>query len=94
MFNEQRQEINHIDNQLITLLERRLEVVTEVAQIKHANQMAILDSQREQAILERLEMQVKDPEKTSYLLDAFQAIMNNSKQYQADIIQNKDHSSE
>lgn len=94
MLSKQREEINKIDRQLVELLERRMEVVTEVAEIKKKHHLAIFDSQREQAILQKLSKQITDSEKVSYILDSFQAIMDDSKNYQTYLIQKEDHSSE
>lgn len=93
MLSKQREEINIIDQKLLELLDLRMDIVTQVAHIKQAHGMAIFDSQREQAILDRLDQTIPETEKKPFILDTFQAIMDYSKHYQAKIIQKEDHSS-
>ena len=59
--NGHRQEIDNLDNQLAELLERRFQIVEEIAKVKSGTGIATRDDAREQAILTRLEEQLKNP---------------------------------
>jgi chorismate mutase/prephenate dehydratase len=52
--NEIRLEINEIDNKLIELFKRRMECAKDVANYKKANNIPILNTQREQEILDEM----------------------------------------
>jgi chorismate mutase/prephenate dehydratase len=52
--NEIRQEINEIDNQLIELFKRRMECAKDVGNYKKANNIPILNTEREQEILDEM----------------------------------------
>ncbi len=67
MLNELRQQINHIDSQLLSLLNERLQMVEKIAQYKTKNALPILDPQREMAVIHKLQQQAQ---KADYLLSA------------------------
>lgn len=48
-----REELNQIDRQLVTLLDRRFEISRRVGQVKMEKGLPILDLKREEEILER-----------------------------------------
>lgn len=77
-----RQEINHINQQLVELLEQRFTAVTKVNHYKKAHQLPILDRQREQDILNKVTAQVTDPDKAPFIAAVFQDIMKQSRQYE------------
>lgn len=77
-----RQEINHINQQLVELLEQRFTAVTKVNHYKEAHQLPILDPQREQAILNKVTAQVTDSDKAPFIAAIFQDIMKQSRQYE------------
>lgn len=51
---EIRNEIDHIDHELVYLFQMRMNLVGEVAQYKSANSLPIFNPEREREILERL----------------------------------------
>lgn len=51
---ECRARIDEIDNEVVTLLNRRMEVVRRVGEIKHESNSAIYRPEREKAIIDRL----------------------------------------
>lgn len=55
-----RSEISAIDESIVELLEKRFEVIEEIAEIKQKNGMTILDSKREEELLSKLKEHVKD----------------------------------
>lgn len=50
--NNQRREIDTIDDQMLQLLEKRLEIVKKIAEVKSREGFPIRDTNREQAILD------------------------------------------
>ena len=46
MFKKERAEIDAIDQELVKLFERRMDAVTEIARIKKAHKLPILDQSR------------------------------------------------
>lgn len=51
--NECREEIDRIDTDLVRLFEERMNVVQEVAAYKKAHNMPVLDSSREQKVIDK-----------------------------------------
>lgn len=78
-----RQDIDAIDSQLVELLEKRMILVTQVTAYKKAAGKPILDTSREQAVLDRVASRVvnKDFEKT--IIATFSDIMKESRAYQS-----------
>ena len=58
---ELRQKINQIDDELIKLLEKRMDLVSKVASYKLETGKAVLDSKREETILNKVAEAVESP---------------------------------
>ncbi|MBE9389631.1 chorismate mutase [Vagococcus salmoninarum] len=82
MLSEQRQKIDQIDQELVSLLEKRLAVVTEVAEIKKAQGIAILDSSREEQVFEKIKGYVENPSYEESVLALYREMMRISRDYQ------------
>ena len=54
MFKKERAEIDAIDQELVRLFERRMDAVTEIARIKKAHKLPILDQSREDRVLDKV----------------------------------------
>jgi monofunctional chorismate mutase len=54
MFKKERAEIDAIDQELVKLFERRMDAVTEIARIKKAHKLPILDQSREDRVLDKV----------------------------------------
>ncbi len=78
-----RQEINEIDNQLVKLLEKRMELVEQVIAYKQTVGKPILDSSRELAVLERVANLVQNEQYRPTVQATFADIMAQSRAYQA-----------
>lgn len=78
-----REQINSIDDQLVKLLEQRFQAVTQVNEYKRAHDLPILDSHREEQVLEKISDQVKYPQLIPHLQAIFKVIMKQSREYQA-----------
>ncbi|MFO7611164.1 MAG: chorismate mutase [Clostridia bacterium] len=83
---ESRKKINNIDAELAALFEKRMEYVRKIALEKGVSGKAILDPERERAVLERTSALIKDEGLRNYAADFFRDMMEISKRYQSDII--------
>jgi monofunctional chorismate mutase len=81
---EFRKEINNIDEQLLSLFERRMEIAGEIGRYKKENALPIQDAERERAVLRRMREKAK-PETAEYVEPLFQSLMEMSRDYQARI---------
>jgi len=79
----ERQQINQIDQQIVKLLNQRFETVTTIGELKQASNLPVLDAKREAIVLGRVAKQSRQAAHTPYLQAIYQAIMANSRAYQA-----------
>ncbi len=56
-----RKQINEIDDELIKLIEQRMEIVSKVAEYKKENNLPVYSAEREQAIIANLASKVNNP---------------------------------
>lgn len=80
-----REEINEIDAELVKLLERRFHAVTAVNQYKKRHHLPVLDSSREQRVLDQVTQQAADQATAPYLQAIFAEIMHQSRRFQNDL---------
>ena len=78
-----REEINAIDKQIAQLYARRMEAVKQVLKYKQQHGLPVLDTAREQAVIEKNSAFVSD-EWRPYYISFLQDMMKNSRQYQSD----------
>lgn len=78
-----RRKIDAIDEQLVALLEKRLQAVTEVTAYKKENRKDILDQSREEAVLEKVAQRVENPLFEETMVATFQDIMKQSRNFQS-----------
>lgn len=81
---ESRQKIDAVDAQLVKLFEERFEAVRGVLEYKIANNMPVLDSSREKAIVEKNTVRLEHEELKPYFEKWYQAMLDVSKEYQKD----------
>ena len=86
MLSKQRNEIDMLDKQIITLLEQRLDCAKEIAEIKATQQKAIFDPKREKILLEKINRLTQNTFYQPYILAIYQKILVESKTYQQTII--------
>ncbi|MBJ8325981.1 chorismate mutase [Streptococcus pacificus] len=77
-----RQEIDLIDKTLISLLEKRMALVSQVVSYKKTHKMPILDQNREETILKKVAQEVKNPMYQESIVATFKDIMTHSKTFQ------------
>lgn len=78
---EQRQKIDSIDQQLVTLLEKRMQVVSEIARIKNDSHV-VYDEKREKFVLEQVGKQVENDSYRQTIQATFEDIMKHSRNFQ------------
>jgi monofunctional chorismate mutase len=83
---ELRRNIDSIDRDLTNLLERRFELVSQIAEYKLQNKLPILNNNREMEVIKRISMNIKNTEIKEYIEELFQFIMDNSRKFQANLI--------
>lgn len=77
-----RKQLDEIDDQLIDLFSRRMRLVSEVAAYKKENGLPILDTGRENTILERLSQKAGE-ELGPYAKSLYHTLFTVSRAYQA-----------
>ena len=78
---EIRKEISQINDEMLELFVKRMELSAKVAAYKKANGLPTLDRKREEAILQKVADNTSD-EFRQYALEFFRNIMDLGKQYQ------------
>ena len=81
--------IDSIDNQIIELYEKRMEVIKDVIEYKIKNDLPIYDQNRESLMLEKNLSKIKNEEYKKYYSDVLNGFLKASKEYQKDILNKK-----
>lgn len=82
MLGKHRKRIDEIDQELVKLFEERTQIVEEVAEVKLANDREVLDSGREQKVIEKAQAYLENPELKDEVADLYQNIMRISRKHQ------------
>jgi len=83
---EVRKEIEKLDKELALLFEARMKLVKEVALYKKTNNLEVFDSKREVDLLEKNSSYIKETEFLNYYKMFLTDLMNTSKEYQRDLL--------
>lgn len=78
-----RQDIDKIDRELLALMEKRMDLVSQVAAYKKETGKPILDTGREEAVLAKVASLVENKDYEETLVASFADIMKQSRAYQA-----------
>ena len=84
--NEVREKINTIDEKMTKLFVERMNLCKDVAEYKKANSMPILDSNREEAVINSNLKFVEDNDLQPYFINYIKALLNTSKEYQRSLL--------
>ena len=76
-----RGDIDAIDRQIVDLMKRRMETVAQVAEYKKANNMPVLDTSRERALLSKVAQEAGE-ELADYVQSMYRTIMAASRSYE------------
>ncbi len=85
---ELRNEINAVDEQLVSLFEKRMKIAGEIATYKKENQLPVYDRGRERDILNRVTQGVS-PEFEGYLRSMYITLFDLSRSYQKKLLSDK-----
>ena len=77
-----RQEIDQIDDQIVKLLEERMQWVEGVVAYKKASGKSILDTKREEVIFDKVRNRVEDKRYQETIVATFSDILKRSRDYQ------------
>lgn len=77
-----RKAIDVLDNDLVALLEKRMQLVSEVVAYKKTTGKAVFDKEREEAILEKVAARVTNKDFEEAVVATFSDIMKQSRLYQ------------
>ncbi len=78
--NDLRNEINQIDDQIITLLEERFIITNEIGKVKKKEKLNVVDQTRETKIIKKIDIMTKN--NTEVIQEIYQYIMKKSKEQQ------------
>ena len=81
--------IDEIDSEIIKLFEKRMATVKDVIEFKIENNMPVLDSNREAAMLEKNLAKISNEEYKKYYHLVLEGFLKASKDLQKDILENK-----
>ena len=77
-----RVQIDEIDTKICELFEKRMEVAKAIGQYKKENGLEVLDSKREDIVLEKASKRIKNKDLEKYYLELVKELMELSKKYQ------------
>ena len=80
---ELRNQIDNIDKEIVELFEKRMEIVSNVAKYKSKNHIPVLNSSREEEVINKNIDHLKNKELEGYLREFYIKLMNLSKDYQS-----------
>lgn len=83
---KQRLAINEIDQEMAELFCKRMAIVKEILNYKHAHNLAIFDEKREKEVIKRNSQQLSNPELIEYYISFLQSLMDISKEYQHSLL--------
>ena len=79
---EIRQEIDQVDDAIVTLLEQRMNLVDQVVALKKLTATAVLDSKREDVIFARVADKVENKNYKETIVATFSDILKRSREFQ------------
>ena len=77
-----RKQIDLVDQELVSLLEERMDLVEQVVAFKKTSGKPVFDSKREEAIFEKVRSLIKNDQYQESILSTFSDILKHSRQYQ------------
>ena len=77
-----RHKIDMIDRELVALLEKRMDTVTKIGQVKKEENQAVYDAKREQQVLDKVVSLLKNKGYKETITDTYVDLMKHSREYQ------------
>lgn len=81
-FETLRHKIDMIDRELVALLEKRMDTVTKIGQVKKEENQAVYDAKREQQVLDKVVSLLKNKGYKETITDTYVDLMKHSREYQ------------
>ncbi|MDP6599936.1 MAG: chorismate mutase [Candidatus Woesearchaeota archaeon] len=80
---ETRKEIDNIDDEIISLLSKRQDLIKKIAEIKKELNKSVLDEKREEEIIEKLKIKAKEKGlDANFVVSLYNIILENSRNQQ------------
>lgn len=79
--------IDSIDNSIIELYEKRMDVIKEITKYKIENELPVLDQAREDSMLKKNLKKIKNEEYKKYYKDVLDGYLKASKKMQEEIME-------
>ena len=77
-----RKQIDQVDQELVSLLEKRMALVEQVVAFKKTSGKPVFDSKREEAIFEKVRSLIKNDQYQESIVSTFSDIFKHSRHYQ------------
>lgn len=77
-----RKEIDSLDNEIISLLENRLNISRKIGEYKKANHLEVLDTKREEEILKKICNKIDNKNYQNSIIEIYKTIFLESKKLQ------------
>ena len=77
-----RHKIDMIDRELVALLEKRMDTVTKIGEVKKEENQAVYDAKREQQVLDKVVSLLKNKGYKETITDTYVDLMKHSREYQ------------
>ncbi|HBA0926943.1 TPA: chorismate mutase [Enterococcus faecium] len=77
-----RHKIDMIDRELVALLEKRMDTVTKIGQVKKEENQAVYDAKREQQVVDKVVSLLKNKGYKETITDTYVDLMKHSREYQ------------
>lgn len=81
-----RDQIDEVDQAMMTLFEKRLDLIGKVAEYKYNNNEKIFDPEREAQVVEKNVKRIKNKDYITYYTEFIHSVMDQSKKIQEKII--------
>lgn len=80
-----RQTIDQIDQQIVKLLEKRMDTITKIGETKQASKKAVYDEKREQEVLEKIASRLENTKYKETITATYIDLMKHSRDYQNEL---------
>lgn len=77
-----RKQIDQVDQELVSLLEKRMALVEQVVAFKKTSGKPVFDSKREEAIFEKVRSLIKNDQYQESIVSTFSDLLKHSRAYQ------------
>lgn len=86
---EAREIVNDVDKEMISLFIKRMAAIKMIAEYKNENNIPILDTNREEVIIQKNLDLLSNKQLEKYYLEFFQGVLKSSKEFQKDYLEKK-----